>query len=138
MRGNWKVSDSDCAGLISDPDIYEARINQIEIPHGRTKEINEALTEAKEAISRPELGKLIRIARIARQAAIYDASFAAQTFTEWKMVDLRSRERRVSKIEEGESEQKEIRRDSEHMLGFHDFWKKNQSSVNKVNILKKI
>ena len=47
---------------------------------------NEILTEAGKTILRSELGKLMRIARIARPGAIYDASAAAQTFPNEEMV----------------------------------------------------
>ena len=71
------MSDPDCDGLILDPDNYEDKINHIEIPHGGSKKIPEALTEADQAILRSELWKLMRAARIARPGAICDASATA-------------------------------------------------------------
>ena len=56
-------------------------INHIEISHERTRHRDESLTEEEHSIWRSELAKLIRITRIARPRAIYDASAAAQTFT---------------------------------------------------------
>ena len=82
-----KVGDSDCDVIILDPHNYEDKINYIEIPHELTKRENEALTEAGKTNMRSELGKLMWIARIARPGAIYDASAAAQTFSEGEMID---------------------------------------------------
>ena len=47
---------------------------------------NELLAEAEQTILRSDMGKLMRIARIARPDAIYDASAAAQTFPTEEMV----------------------------------------------------
>ena len=66
------MTDSDCEGIISYSDNYEGEINHIEIPHERTKKRNESLTE-EQSILRSGLGELMRIARIARPGAIYDA-----------------------------------------------------------------
>ena len=74
------MSDSDFEGLVLDPNDYEDGINHIAIPHERTRHRNGALTEADQSIFRSVLGKLTRIARIARPEAIYDPSAAARTF----------------------------------------------------------
>ena len=77
--GVEKVSDSDCDVLVLDSNDYEDKINHIEFPHGRTRHRNGALTGEGQSISRSALGKLMRIARIARPGAIYDDSAAART-----------------------------------------------------------
>ena len=79
-----KVSDSDSEGIIIGPDNYEGEINHIEIPHERTRPRNDAIAEEEQTIPRSELGGLLRIARISRPGAIYDASAAAQIFPAWK------------------------------------------------------
>ena len=109
-----KVIDSDFEGLISDSNNCAGKINQIEIPHGRTNRWTDALTEAERAISRSELGKLRRIARIARQGAIYDASATAQPFTEGEFADLLVGKEEFSKIGDCGNVQKEIRSGFEH------------------------
>ena len=80
--GIEKVSNAELEGVILDSDNYEGEISHIEIPHERTRQPDEALAEADQAISRSELGKLMRAARIARPGAIYAASAAAQTFSD--------------------------------------------------------
>ena len=69
-------------GVILDSDKYEDEIKHIEISHERSRTPKEGLGEADQAILRSELGKLMRDARIARPGAIYDASAAAQTFSD--------------------------------------------------------
>ena len=56
--------------------------------HERTRTPKEPLTEAEQAISWSELGKLMRDARIARPGAIYDASAAAQTFSDGEIFEF--------------------------------------------------
>ena len=80
--GISKVPREDSDGAISDSDKYEDEINHIGISNARTRAPNEPLTGAGQAILRSELGKLMWIARIARPGAIYDASAAAQTFSD--------------------------------------------------------
>ena len=76
-----KVSNADSEGIIREPGNYADKINHIEIPHERTRQPCETLTEASHAISRSELCKLMWIARITRPGAIYDASAAAHSFS---------------------------------------------------------
>ena len=85
-----KVGDSDFECLISGSDNYEDKINQVEIPHERTKKRTDALTEEEQAILRSELWGIMRISRIARSGAIYDAAEAAQTFTECRIADFQN------------------------------------------------
>ena len=75
-----KVNNEEFNGVTLDSNNYEGEINHIGISHKRTRTPNEPLTEDEQTISRSELGKLIRIARIARHGAIYDASAAAYMF----------------------------------------------------------
>ena len=86
----------------------EAEIDHIEIPHTRTRQRKESLTEEDHAIFRLELRKSMWIARFERPGAIYDASAAAQTFPVGKMVDiLEEREELSENGENGISRKKE-------------------------------
>ena len=78
------MTDSDSVGVILGPGNYEGEINYNGILHEMARRRNGALTEEEQSISRSELGELIRIARIARPGAIYDASAGAQTFLRWQ------------------------------------------------------
>ena len=101
-----KSCDSDSECVISDPN-YEDKINRIETPHERVSRAIDALTEDEQAILRPELGKLMRLAQIARPGAIYDASDAAQTFTDWEIVDFQIGIGAISNTAESENTKKE-------------------------------
>ena len=59
---------------------YEGAIRDISILPSSSRQKGEPLTEAEQFTLRPELGKLMRIARIARPGALYDDSVSAQTF----------------------------------------------------------
>ena len=96
--------------------------------------MGDALAEEERAILRSELGKLMRIAR---PGAIYDAASAAQTFTDGGIVDFSKWGRINSEYGAEGNTQKEII-EFEHMPGYHDYLKKNQSNANKVNILGEI
>ena len=80
-----KYSEKISTGAISESNKYEDKIKHIEISHARTRTPKEPLAEAEQAILRSELEKLMRIARIARPGAIYDASAAAQTFSDGEL-----------------------------------------------------
>ena len=54
------------------------------IPHARSKEKDDFLNEREQSVMRSELVKLMRLARIDRPDAIYDASAAAQNFANFK------------------------------------------------------
>ena len=105
------MGDSDFEYIILEPDNYEDKINHIEIPHERERQRNGALTEEEQTILRSELCELMWIARITRQAAIYDASAADQTFHEGKMVDSAVGNGDFSENEENGDPQKEIRKE---------------------------
>ena len=45
-----QVVDSDSECVVLDSDNYEGAIKHIEIPHGRTRQRNEALTEEEQTI----------------------------------------------------------------------------------------
>ena len=83
-----EINDSDFSGVVSDSNKYEGRINHIEISHERTRTPEEPLTEAEQSTSRSELWKLMRSARIARPGAVYDASAAAQTFSDGEIIEF--------------------------------------------------
>ena len=131
-----KVSDSDFECVILDSDNYEDKINQVGIPNERGRQRNVALTEEEPAILRSELGKLMRIARIARPGAIYDASAAAQTFPEGKWSTQWSKMRISPKMQKREI----FRRKGRMIMSTFHVLKKTQerqSDVNKVDLLKK-
>ena len=99
---------------------------------------NGILTAEEQAIMRSELGKLIRIAKIARQDAIYDKSAAEKPSPSGKMIDLQAAVEEWPGNEDKEDPQKE---------GKNDFWaharfpKKFTSTTDeceKVGILEKI
>ena len=74
------------------------------------------------------------LARIERPGAIYNASAAARTFSEWERADLEVGKAEFSKIEDEGYVQKEIKSDFEHMPGFQAFLRKNRPNVNKANL----
>ena len=80
-EGVAKTNSEEPDGIILDSDNYDGEINHIGISHERTRTPDEPPKDDGEAILRSELGKLMRIARIARPGAIYDVSAAAQTFS---------------------------------------------------------
>ena len=59
-----KVSGPDLEGFISDSINYEAKINHIEIPHGRNKRRTEAYAEGEQSILRSELRRLMWVSRL--------------------------------------------------------------------------
>ena len=86
-----KINNEEFGGIIPDSDNYEDEINHIGISRERARQPNEPLTEDEHAALRSELWKLMRIARLARQAAIYDAPAAAQTFSDGELFDILER-----------------------------------------------
>ena len=76
----------------------------------------------------------MRIARIARPVAIYDAPAAAQTCPTGELIEFAEEENLFSENEEKESIIEE--EDFDHMPGLADFKSKKQE-VGKVNISKK-
>ena len=92
------------------------------MPHERMITPNEILPVAGQTILRSEVVKLMRIARIARPDAIYDASAAAQTFSKDEMVEFLGEESVCSDDEEKENSQGgEEEEDFEHIPGFAEF-----------------
>ena len=77
-----KLSGPDFGGLILGPNNYGDKINNIGIPHERSKQTTETLAVDEQPILRSGFSELMRISRIARTGAIYDASTAARTFTD--------------------------------------------------------
>ena len=59
---------------------YDGEIRYISIVPIRSKQMDEPLTKQEQFALRSELGKLTRIARIARPCALRDASVSARTF----------------------------------------------------------
>ena len=125
-------------GIIPDSGNYEGEIDNIEISHERTRHPNEPLTEEEHAIWRSGLGKLMRIARIARPGAIYDAPADAQTFPEGELLDVLEQKGDILANGENEDFRKEKEKDFEHIPGLSEFIKGHPKDVNKVNLLKKI
>ena len=76
----------------------------------------------------------MRIARIARPGAIYDASTAAQTFPECEIIEENVECGEIFKIEEEEGLTKSKENDFEHMPGFTKILHGEQMDVNKVNL----
>ena len=102
------MNNGEVGRVALDSNNYEAKINHIAISHQRTRAPYGPLAEGKQTISRSELGKLMRIARIARPEAIYDASAAAQTFSAGELIEglercggFRNGEKEVSGNERG-------------------------------------
>ena len=90
VRGNENSENQngDFDGIVLDSNGYGDKINHIELSHARMMAIGEILTENEQTVSRSELWKLMRVARIARPGAFYDASASAQTFPTGEMVDF--------------------------------------------------
>ena len=128
------MGNADFEGAILDSGNYEGKINHIGIAHERTRHPDAALAEEEHVILRSELGELMRIARIARPCAIYDASAAAQTSTCGEMFD----------VSEGEvlgNGEMQIRRENGRtILSTYRFFfiilQGKQKNVNKANLLK--
>ena len=106
---------------IPDSDNYEDEINHIEIPHGRTRRGNDALTGEEQTITRSGLGKLMRVARIARPGAICDASAAAQTFSSGKMIDILEEKKIFQKMKKIKIPRKKVRVRLIICLAFQNF-----------------
>ena len=86
-----KVNNGEFGWGALDSNNYEGEITHIEIYHERTRAPSEPLADDEQTILRSELGKLMRIARIARTDAIYDASVAAQTFSAGELIEVLDR-----------------------------------------------
>ena len=100
---------------------------------------NEFSTEEEQSIMRSELGKLMRLSRIAWPGAVYDASAAAQNFANCKP-DVSKEGISDNEIrEEEEPINVDVPKpnDFEHMPGFKDSLSENAKEAIKVNLLKK-
>ena len=91
----------------------------------------EALTDGDRSILRPELWKLMCVSRTARKSAIYDASVAAQTLTEWEIGASGNEIASVSNSQGGENGRGESRSDFERIPGYRDFLGKTRSDLSK-------
>ena len=103
---------------ISDSNKSDDEIIHIEISHARTRTPEEPLAEAEHAILRSELGKLMRIARIARPGVIYEESAAAQTFSGGELMDVLEKGDGISGNEEKEVSEGGKKEDLWNMRGF--------------------
>ena len=81
-------NNEDFKGISTDSNKYEGGVNQIEIPHARTRTPKQPLKEAGQSILRMELGKWMCIARAGRPEVIYDASASAQVFSDGEIIDI--------------------------------------------------
>ena len=88
-------------GIILDSDNYEDKINHIEISHERTRQPGEALTGGRTGHFPIGIGKSMRIPRISRHGAIYDASAAAHTFAGGIMIDASEEKGAFRKMKKG-------------------------------------
>ena len=79
----------------------------------------------------------MRIPRISRPGAIYDASAAEQIFPGRKIIATLEGNWDISENEEKEYPQKESKNNSDHIHGFTKILQCKQSDVNKVRLLKK-
>ena len=98
--GISEINNEDSNGIVAGSNKYGDEVNPIEIPHFRTRAPNGPLAESDQANLRSELGKLIRIARIARPGVMYDALAAAQTFPDGEMIGFLENARK--NLENGE------------------------------------
>ena len=103
------------------PTITWGEIDHIGIAHEGTSHRNGAQTEEEETISRSELGKLIRIARIERPGATYDAPGAAQTFPAGKMMDILEEREDFPKMAKKKISRKSARVILSTYRAFHNF-----------------
>ena len=81
-----KIKNDDSEGVVLDLNKYDGEINRVGISHGRMIEPDGILTGVEQTIPMSVLGKLMRIARIARPGAIYDDSASAQTVATGGMI----------------------------------------------------
>ena len=120
--GISEINNEDSNGIVAGSNKYGDEVNPIEIPHFRTRAPNGPLAESDQANLRSELGKLIRIARIARPGVMYDALAAAQTFAEGEMIDFLENDGKISENEEKGAmgaKEKGKKEDFGHMPGFY-------------------
>ena len=68
----------------------------------------------------------MRIARIARPGAIYDATAAAQTFPGGELLEVLEQAVEILENEEKEVAPSEKTADSEHMPGFPNLWERDK------------
>ena len=130
-----KVNREDPGGVISGSGKYGDRVSHIEIAQARTRSPKETLTGEEQAIFRPELGKLIWIARIARPGAIYDASAAAQTFPDGELKDVFGEGGGILENGGSWSFRRRKKRRFRTQARFPQFVSGKQKDVNKVNLL---
>ena len=97
----------------------------------------EPLTEDEQTISRSELGKLMRIAWIARPCAIYDAFAAEKKVSGRGILEVLEQGGRILENEGKGDPPSEKKDDFEHMPGFAKFTGERQKDVNKANLMKK-
>ena len=107
--GNRKTNNEEPDGIIPDSVNYGEEINHIEISHERTRTPNEPLAEDEQTISRSELGKLMRVARIALPGAIYDASAARKHFMGVNMIEVLEEKDGFSEMRERKIFRKKVR-----------------------------
>ena len=86
---------------------YEGKIKSIEISHARTCTPREPLTGSELSISRTELGKLTRAARMDRPDLIYDVAAAAQVFSKGEILAVE--EEKETPKEETEKGRRKVR-----------------------------
>ena len=131
-----KVNTPDFKGIILDSNNYEDKINQIEIPHTRSKEKDDFLTDEEQSVVRSELGELMWLSRIARPGAIYDASAAAQNFANFKQENCNEEITDGENEEENANEDVPKSSDFEHIHGFRNILAGKSKDANKANLLK--
>ena len=78
--GDIPDGNTTCSGLTYRSGNYECEIQDIAILPGRATQMGEPLTPDDQCALRSELANLLRIARIARPDALYDAPISGQTF----------------------------------------------------------
>ena len=83
-----KGNNEEFQGLSMGANRYEDKIKSIEISPARMRTPHEPLTEGDISISRTELGKLTRIARMARPELIYDSAAAAQVISNGEIINV--------------------------------------------------
>ena len=104
-------------GISTSTNDSEDKIKLIEISHGRTRTPHEPLKDKELSIFQTEIGKLTRIARMARPDLMYDIFDEARTFSKKDKIGEKS-EKQITKEEVEEKGTGGKTDDFSHIPGF--------------------
>ena len=122
-------------GVNLSPGNYEGGMRYIAILQRRDKQKKETTTEEAQFELRSELGEIMRIARIARPGALYDASVTAQTFETIDVTIISPTD--FEGIVDVNSTTVIGANSYARIPGFGGFRRNSSKSANRVNLMKK-